>query len=66
MIDYRQFTQHQKKFIKAWPQHLRPQAAANLANPNTGWAEIVDDMDESEFVSHASQASSGFCHRYIH
>lgn len=41
-------------------------AQSNIQNPNSGWREIVADMDESEIVcQEGHNSNNGFTYRHI-
>lgn len=41
-------------------------AQSNIANPNSGWQEIIADMDESEIVCREGHNSNnGFMYHHI-
>jgi hypothetical protein len=41
-------------------------AKENILNPNSGWREIITDMDESEIVCReGTNSNNGFMYRHI-
>lgn len=42
-------------------------ALQNIQNPDSGWAEIIAEMDESEIVvTSGENPNNGFMYRHIH
>jgi hypothetical protein len=64
-----QLTDKEQKVIEAFEQArpgLGALASQNIRNSNSGWREIVADMDESTIVCREGHNSNnGFMYRYI-
>jgi hypothetical protein len=51
-------------FEKAQPG-LGVIAERTIRNPNSGWAQIIEDTPESEIKPGVGTASNSFCYRHI-
>lgn len=64
-----ELTEKERKAIAAF-EEARPGLGAvaeqNIRNPNSGWREIIAEMDESEIQTHEGHNSNnGFIYRHI-
>lgn len=68
-MDKIELTPKQQRVVEAFEEAkpgLGAIALQNILNPDSGWAKIIESMDESEIVATAGfNSNSGFMHKCL-